>query len=90
MVVCLLCFRYDCNATIGKGRILISPGDLTHIHKINPVTRGKFEFISSKFGGGDVLCQEVHGRYQCPGFDPRSKTEKWQILILNDFPKVFK
>ena len=62
-------FRYNCNTTVAKGRLLISPGDLTHIYHVNPVSNGKFEFVSSKFGGGDVLCQEIHGKGYCPGFD---------------------
>ena len=53
---------------MAKGRLLISPGDLTHIYDVNPVSNGKFEFVSSKFEGGDVLCQEIHGKGSCPGF----------------------
>ena len=67
--ICITFFRYDCNTTVAKGRLLISPGDLTHIFHVNPVSNGKFEFISSKLEGGDVLCQEVHGKSYCPGFD---------------------
>ena len=67
--ICITFFRYDCNTTVAKGRLLISPGDLTHIYNVNPVSNGKFEFVSSKFQGGDVLCQEIHGRSYCPGFD---------------------
>ena len=69
IVIHITFFRYNCNTTVAKGRLLISPGDLTHIYHVNPVSNGKFEFVSSKFGGGDVLCQEIHGKGYCPGFD---------------------
>ena len=60
--------RYGCNANVPKGRLLVTPGDLTHIYHVNPVTEGNFRFVSSKLEGGDIVCQEVHGNHQCPGF----------------------
>ena len=50
------------------GKLYITPGDLTHIKKVNPVFKGEFKYIESKVDGGRTKCSQITSNHVCPGF----------------------
>ena len=66
---CYIFCRYNCSIDeILKGKVLIFPGELTHMFTSQPVTKGTFSFLTLKTDFGNHIMFEKHGISESPGF----------------------
>lgn len=75
--------RYNCSQTVSKGKLLMTPGDLTHISVANPVKKGHFRFLTGKINAGVSSCSMKDGQQLCHGYERLNSAKNKDLSHLS-------